>query len=90
LKNRTATEATTHNHRVKIDPGSRFTGLAIVQENTNRVVRAAEIEHRGWQVHKRMQSRAQVRRARRGRKTRYHKPRILNQGRPKGWLPPSL
>ena len=34
-------------HRIKIDPGSKTTGVAIVQEATGRVVAAVEIEHRG-------------------------------------------
>jgi hypothetical protein len=34
--------------------------------------------------------RAMYRRSRRGRKTRYRKPRFLNRTKPKGWLAPSI
>lgn len=74
--------------RLKIDPGSRFTGLAILDDN--RVVWAAEIKHRGLTIKSDMESRRAVRRGRRQRKTRYRPPRFLNRTRPKGWLPPSL
>jgi 5-methylcytosine-specific restriction endonuclease McrA len=90
LKDRTAAESVTHCYRLKIDPGSRITGLAILCEDTNRVVWAAEILHRGREIHKRMQTRAQLRRARRSRKYRYRKKRFDNRRRRKGWLPPSL
>ena len=33
--------------RLKIDPGSHTTGLAIVNEDTGKVVWAAELSHRG-------------------------------------------
>ena len=90
LKDRTAAESTTHRYRLKIDPGSRVTGLAIVREDTGQVVWAAEILHRGEQIHRRMTERRQLRRARRHRKCRYRQPRFNNRRRPKGWLPPSL
>ncbi|MHC4395636.1 MAG: RNA-guided endonuclease IscB [Planctomycetota bacterium] len=76
--------------RLKIDPGSKTTGLAIVNNNTGDVVFAAELEHRGQQIKKSMDSRRASRRGRRSRKTRYRKPRFNNRTRPKGWLPPSL
>jgi 5-methylcytosine-specific restriction endonuclease McrA len=92
LKDRTAAESVTHPHRVKIDPGSKTTGLAVVQEETGEVVWAAELEHRGEHIKQRMTSRRQLRRARRNRKCRYRKPRFENRAssRRKGRLPPSL
>ena len=39
-----------HEHRIKIDPGSKTTGVAIVQDETGRVVAAVEIEHRGQSI----------------------------------------
>jgi len=92
LKDRTVAESVTHPHRVKIDPGSNTTGLGVVQEQTGEVVWAAELEHRGQQIKHRMTSRRQLRRARRGRKCRYRKPRFDNRAssRRKGRLPPSL
>ncbi|HIC96633.1 TPA: HNH endonuclease, partial [Candidatus Bipolaricaulota bacterium] len=76
--------------RLKIDPGSKTTGLAIVNNDTGDVVFAAELEHRGQQIKKSLDSRRALRRGRRSRKTRYRKPRFNNRTRPKGWLPPSL
>ncbi|MGK7924524.1 MAG: RNA-guided endonuclease IscB [Spirulina sp.] len=78
----------TNNCQLKIDPGSRTTGLAIVQGN--RVIWGAELTHRGQQIRDALTSRRQLRRSRRSRKTRYRKPRFLNRKRPEGWLAPSL
>ena len=41
-----------HAHAVKIDPGSKTSGMAVVNE-TGVVVWAGEIEHRGQQIHDR-------------------------------------
>ena len=76
--------------RIKIDPGAKTTGLAIVNDNTSEVVWVAELQHRGFQIRDALTSRRQLRRSRRNRKTRYRKPRFLNRTRPQGWLPPSL
>jgi 5-methylcytosine-specific restriction endonuclease McrA len=76
--------------RVKIDPGSRTTGVAILNEKTGEVVFAAEIFHRGQQIKDALNDRRGVRRSRRRRKTRYRKPRFSNRSKRKGWLPPSL
>jgi 5-methylcytosine-specific restriction endonuclease McrA len=90
LQDRTLEESTTHPHRIKIDPGSKTTGLAVVQEPTGRVTNALEITHRGQQIKDSLESRRSLRRGRRNRKTRYRKPRFLNRTRKQGWLPPSL
>jgi 5-methylcytosine-specific restriction endonuclease McrA len=76
----------------KVDPGSRTTGMVLVADflRGKRVIWAAELTHRGQQIKKALLSRRQLRRGRRGRKTRYRKPRFDNRTRPKGWLPPSL
>ena len=74
--------------QVKIDPGSKTTGMAIVQGD--QVIWGAELEHRGQQIKNDVESRRSLRRGRRGRQTRYRAPRFLNRTRPKGWLPPSL
>ena len=76
--------------RVKIDPGARATGIALVNDKTGEVVWVAELQHRGFQIREALTSRRQQRRSRRNRKTRYRKPRFLNRTRPQGWLPPSL
>jgi hypothetical protein len=46
LQDRTVEESVTHPHRVKIDPGSKTTGIAVVQEETGRVTSAIEISNR--------------------------------------------
>jgi len=76
--------------RVKLDPGSRTTGLALVDDATGEVVFAAELHHRGGAVKKALAARRAVRRSRRGRTTRYRAPRFRNRRRPVGWLAPSL
>ncbi len=86
LREETATEVV-QQHRLKIDPGAKKTGLALLQGE--RVVWAAEVEHRGFQVKEALESRRALRRGRRNRKTRYRKPRFLNRTRKEGWLPPS-
>ncbi|NJM69925.1 MAG: HNH endonuclease [Scytonema sp. RU_4_4] len=76
--------------RLKIDPGAKFTGIALINETTGEVVFAAELKHRGFAIREALTSRRQLRRGRRARKTRYRAPRFLNRTRPKGWLAPSL
>jgi 5-methylcytosine-specific restriction endonuclease McrA len=73
---------------IKLDPGSKFTGIAILDDE--KVIWAAELEHRGWQIKDSLQSRRSLRASRRSRKTRYRPARFDNRKRPKGWLPPSL
>ncbi len=76
--------------RVKIDPGSKTTGLALVNDAAGQVVWAAELAHRGQQVKERLDQRRACRRSRRQRHTRYRQPRFANRRRPQGWLPASL
>ena len=76
--------------RLKIDPGAKTTGLALVDDATGEVVWAAELTHRGAQIKKALDKRRSVRRDRRSRRTRYRAPRFNNRRRRAGWLPPSL
>jgi 5-methylcytosine-specific restriction endonuclease McrA len=77
--------------RLKIDPGSKTTGLALINDANGEVVFAAELAHRGEQIKRRLDDRRTVRRSRRSRHTRYRKPRCANRrNKKKGWLPPSL
>src|SRR5215813_4133075 len=71
--------------RLKIDPGSKITGLAIVDQESGEVVFAAEIEHRGQSVKASLDARRSLRWGRRARTTRYRKPRFDNRRRPDGW-----
>ncbi|MEQ9001391.1 MAG: RNA-guided endonuclease IscB, partial [Coleofasciculus sp. B1-GNL1-01] len=90
LPDRVIEDSVTHFHRIKIDPGSKTTGISVVQEETGRVTNALEISHRGQQIKDALDSRRALRRGRRNRKTRYRQPRFLNRTRKEGWLPPSL
>lgn len=87
---RQISEPQTQALRVKTDPGSRTTGIAIVNDATGSVTFAAELKHRGEQVKAALDRRRQVRRGRRYRHTRYRRARFLNRRRREGRLPPSL
>ncbi len=87
---REVTDPQLQTYQLKLDPGSKTTGVAIVNQETGEVVFAAEIEHRGQTIKARLDTRRGVRRGRRSRKTRYRKPRFNNRTRSKGWLAPSL
>ncbi|HEY4034627.1 MAG TPA: RNA-guided endonuclease IscB [Ktedonobacteraceae bacterium] len=77
--------------RIKIDPGSKTTGIAIMNDATGEVVFAAELTHRGLQIKKSLDDRRGVRCGRRARHTRYRKARWKNRRNKKaGWLAPSL
>lgn len=88
--------------RIKIDPGSKYTGIAVVRSEDDAVVFFMQIEHRGEQIVKNLQTRSGVRRNRRQRETEYRRCKYINhylpQGsnykidsnRPDGWLPPSV
>lgn len=76
--------------RLKIDPGSHTTGIALVDDQSGHVLFAAELTHRGQEIKKALDARRGVRRRRRARQTRYRPPRFHNRRRPKGWLAPSL
>src|SRR5262249_53144412 len=76
--------------RLNIDPGSKTTGLAVLNDATGQVVWAAELAHRGQQVRNRLLTRRAGRRSRRSRHTRCRPARFLNRRRRAGRLPPSL
>lgn len=78
--------------RLKIDPGSRRTGMALVREDTSgtqHVLCLFELAHCGAQIRKQLGKRSDRRRRRRYT-LRYRAPRFSNRARPKGWLAPSL
>ncbi len=78
-------------YRIKIDPGSKTTGVALIHDTSGQIVFAAEIEHRGEKIKASLDDKRAIRRSRRNRNTRYRKPRFLNRrNKKKGWLPPSL
>lgn len=88
--------------RVKLDPGSKVTGIALVREaevtdvatveirGTTVVLNLFELVHRGRQISEALTARRAMRRRRRGANLRYRAPRFLNRSKPAGWLAPSL
>src|SRR5262249_30763231 len=76
--------------RLKLDPGSQVTRLALLAEATGQVLWAGEVRHRGQRVHARLLKRQAVRRQRRQRSTHYRPAPFANRRRREGWLPPSL
>ena len=76
---------------LKISPGSKSTGFAIVSQDgeTTRVVFLAELVHRGFSIVEALQSRSK-RRKRRRSAIRYRANRFSNRRKGSGWLPPSI
>lgn len=75
-------------YRLKIDYGSRHTGLAILKNN-EVVVWLAQLQHK-TNIKSKLEKRSAHRRRRRSANLRYRKPRFENRKREKGWIPPSL
>ncbi len=81
---------------LKLDPGSKTTGVALArleqteQGEVHHAVHLAELVHRGEAVHKAMRQRSRYRRRRRSANLRYRQPRFLHRRRAPGQLPPSL
>jgi len=87
ILNKEVNEDIKQEYRLKIDYGSKHTGLAILQGNN--VIWLGQIDHR-TDIKKKLDDRRMYRRSRRSRKTRYRKPRFLNRRKEEGWIPPSL
>ncbi len=96
LKDRRLEESVVQPLVLKIDPGSKTSGMAVArveatpQGEVHHAVHLAEVGHRGEKVHEAMGTRARARRRRRSAHLRYRPPRFAHRTRPKGWLPPSL
>lgn len=87
------TDGETQDVEVKVDPGSKTTGIALVghfEQQGAVVLFGANLNHRGQAMKNNLESRRLLRRGRRGRKTRYREARFLNRTRKAGWLPPSI
>jgi 5-methylcytosine-specific restriction endonuclease McrA len=102
LVDRTVNESVLQPVTIKLDPGSKITGIALVRESettdeetgaiytTGYVLHLFELHHRGQQISESLTARRQMRRRRRGN-LRYRQPRFLNRGnKDKGWIGPSL
>ena len=92
-KEKDARECNIMEFRIKIDPGSKETGLAITDLNNN-VYWKGVIVHRGQKISKALSDKRANRRNRRNRKTKYRKCKNKKnknaQKRKDGWLPPSV
>ena len=87
--------------RLKPDPGSKTTGMALARDaetadaGTGEVIRTVtvlmllELKHRGHAIRDALTSRRAFRGRRRG-KLRYRPARFDNRTKPEGWLAPSL
>jgi 5-methylcytosine-specific restriction endonuclease McrA len=88
---------------IKIDPGSKCTGVALDRVVTSlkttgiggkeiEALLLAQLNHRGKQISDNLTKRAGYRKGRRSRNLRYRKPRFNNRvsTKKKGWLAPSL
>ena len=87
--------------RLKLDPGSKTTGMALVREKesvdsttgevsrTLTVLMLLELKHRGHAIRDALTQRRAFRRHRRGN-LRYRPARFDNRTRSQGWLAPSL
>ena len=76
-----------NNYRLKIDYGSRHTGLAILKGK--KVCWLGQLDHR-TNIKNLLDKRRGYRRRRRNANLRYRKARFQHRTKPKGWLPPSL
>ena len=85
LKHRTA--GATQPIQLKLDPGSKHTGVALA--SAKRVLALIQINHRSAQISKKLKQRSGYRRRRRTVNLRCRPARFLNRTKPKGWLPPS-
>lgn len=96
LKDRTQAESTLQSVVLKLDPGSKTTGIALArveatpEGEVHQAVHLAELTHHGEQVHQALVQRAGYRRRRRSANLRYRAPRFENRRRAPGWVPPSL
>ena len=93
LKDRSQDDCELQPVRIKLDPGSKTTGIAVVREEGGNkpvsVLFLAELTHRGRKISERLTARRAFRRRRRGN-LRYRPARFDNRTKPKGWLAPSL
>lgn len=75
------------NISLKLDYGSKVSGVAILINN--EISWVAHIKH-NLSIKDSLLKRSAYRRSRRNRKTRYRQARFLNRRKPEKWIPPSL
>jgi hypothetical protein len=96
LKDRSVQQSALQPVVLKIDPGSKTTGLALARAEdlpegeVHHGLHLAELVHCGEEVREHLRKRTGYRRLRRSANLRYRAPRWRNRRRAPGWLPPSL
>jgi hypothetical protein len=95
LRDRAVEDSALQPIALKLDPGSRGTGVALNRLDARdpakqTVLHLAELGHRGARIRKALDTRRAFRRGRRSRNLRYRAARFANRRRPAGWLAPSL
>ena len=100
IVDRTAEGSVLQETEIKLDPGSKTTGIALCVKGAVRgwfAVQAIHIQHRSAQIRDGLTSRRHIRHSRRHRKTRYRAPRFNNRARTPRyhqgysiWLTPSV
>jgi hypothetical protein len=92
LKDRLVNESSLQPLHLKLDPGSKITGVAVLAEKEGglgKVIYLAELHHKTG-IKDKLLKRKIYRKGRRNKNLRYRKPRFLNRKKLNGWLPPSL
>ncbi|MET9255662.1 RNA-guided endonuclease IscB [Streptomyces sp. NPDC003717] len=102
LRDRKRADSEVAGVQLRIDPGSKGTGLALTDEKqevddkgggvvvVRRGLFSVELRHRGDRISAAMRHRAGFRRRRRSARLRYRAPRSRNRVHPPEWLPPSM
>ena len=92
LVDRSADESAIQPLQLKIAPAFKSSGLALCRDDGEavRAIFLLEVVHRSRSIRLALQTRAQLRRSRRGRKTRYRPMRRANRANFRDWNPPSF
>ena len=92
ITDRTVANSAFQDVQLKLDPGSKTTGVALVRplpDAAIAVLNLFDLVHRGHQISEALAQRANFRRRRRSAHLRYRRPGF-NDNKPEGWLAPSL
>src|SRR5260221_2417845 len=96
LTDHTRSQSTVQEVALRLDPGSRTTGVALVRVEereageVHHALLLANLSHRGEHVRQALQRRAGYRRRRRTANLRHRPARFQHRRRAEKWLPPSL
>ncbi len=96
LRDRRVQDSVLQESVLKIDPGSRTSGMTLVRAEAtpegavHHALFCSEVQHRGEAVHRGKQTQRNARRRRRSANLRHRAPRFANRVVAKGWLSPSL